>query len=64
MDSIRRNIMVKLRCNDYGFECDFVAKGELEQVIENFRAHTDDVHGIDYSKETVMQFVTREDEYP
>ncbi len=51
--------MAKLKCADYGFECDFVAEGEMEQVIDDFRKHTDDVHGIDYSKEAVMQFLLR-----
>lgn len=51
--------MAKLKCNDYGFECDFVAEGEMEDVIDKFRAHTDDEHGIDYSKEAVMQFLLR-----
>ncbi len=51
--------MAKLKCGDYGFECDFVAEGGMEEVIENFRKHTDDVHGIDYSKEAVMQFLLR-----
>jgi len=56
--------MIKLKCRDYGFECDFVAEGEMEQVIDDFKTHTDVEHGIDYSKETIMQFVTREEEYP
>jgi len=51
--------MAKLKCNDYGFECDFVAEGEMEEVIDSFRKHTDDEHGIDYSKEAVMQFLLR-----
>ena len=51
--------MAKLKCNDYGFECDFVVEGEMEDVIDKFRAHTDDEHGIDYSKEAVMQFLLR-----
>ena len=51
--------MVKLKCNDYGFECDFSVEGETEKVIEDFRSHTEDVHGIDYSKEAVMQFILR-----
>ena len=51
--------MAELKCGDYGFECDFVAKGDIEQVITDFRAHTDDEHGIDYSKEAVMQFLLR-----
>ncbi len=51
--------MAKLKCGDYGFECDFVAEGEMEQVIDDFRKHTDDEHGRDYSKEAVMQFLLR-----
>ncbi len=52
--------MAKLNCRDYGFECDFVAEGkEIEQVVTYFRRHMDDVHGIDYSKEAVMQFLLR-----
>ena len=51
--------MEKLTCAYYGFECDFVVEGEMEQVIEDFRIHTDDEHGIDYSKEAIMQFLLR-----
>jgi len=51
--------MAKLKCNDYGFECDFVVEGEMEDVIDKFKTHTDDEHGIDYSKEAVMQFLLR-----
>ena len=51
--------MAKLKCMDYGFECDYIAEGEMEQVIEDFRKHTDEEHGIDYSKEAVMQFLLR-----
>ena len=32
---------------------------EQEKVIEDFRTHTEEVHGIDYSKEAVMQFLLR-----
>ena len=51
--------MAKLKCQDYGFECSFIAEGEIEEVIENFRRHTDDEHGIDYSKGATMQFLLR-----
>lgn len=54
--------MAKLKCNDYGFECDFAVEGEMEDVIDKFRVHTDDEHGIDYSKEAVMQFLLRKQE--
>ena len=51
--------MARLRCSDYGFECDFVSEGEIENVIVEFGNHTNDEHGIDYSKEAVMQFLLR-----
>jgi len=52
--------MAKLRCSDYGFECDFVSEGEMEHVIEEFGNHTNEEHGIDYSKEALMQFILRQ----
>jgi predicted small metal-binding protein len=52
--------MAKLRCSDYGFECDFVSEGEMEEVIEVFGKHTNEEHGIDYSKEALMQFILRQ----
>ena len=52
--------MVKLRCSVYGFECDFVSEGEMEDVIVEFGDHTNEEHGIDYSKEALMQFILRQ----
>lgn len=52
--------MVKLQCRDYGFECDFVAEDDTESVISQFGNHTSEVHGIEYSKEALMQFILRQ----
>ena len=60
----RTYVMTKLRCSNYGFECSFIAEGKTEQVLTDFKKHMLEEHGIDYSKETVMQFVDREDVYP
>lgn len=60
--TIQKNCPVTLRlsCRDYGFECDFESKGDdIPAVIENFGKHTDEVHGIEYSKEALMQFIIR-----
>ena len=52
--------MPKLTCKDYGFECDFVADGaEPGEVIEAYRKHSEEEHGIEYSKESLMQFILR-----
>ena len=51
--------MPELKCKDYGFECDFVSEGETEKVIEDFRTHMEEVHGIDYSVEAVKHFLAR-----
>ena len=52
--------MTKLCCVDYGFECEFVAEtGNDSELVEQFAKHTDEVHGIEYSKEALMQFIMR-----
>ena len=51
--------MVKLACRDYGFECEFEVDGEVEKVLDDFGKHTLDEHGIEYSKEALMQFILR-----
>ena len=49
--------MAKLCCVDYGFECDFASEStDASEMIEQFAKHTSDEHGIEYSKEALMQF--------
>lgn len=53
-------IMVKLSCNDYGYDCDFEVEGKnIELVITRFGQHTHEEHGIEYPKEALMQFILR-----
>ncbi len=50
--------MVKFSCRDYGFDCDFFAEGDdAAKVIEEYGKHSCDEHGIEYSKEALMQFI-------
>ena len=51
--------MPKLMCIDYGFDCDFVVEGEDDKVIQEFRIHMEEVHGIDYTVEAVKQILIR-----
>ena len=52
--------MTQLICRDYGFECDFIAKGDdIAKVIVEFSEHSAEEHGIEYSKEALMQFILR-----
>lgn len=51
--------MVKLSCSNYGYDCDFIADGNTDDVTSQFKNHTLNEHGIDYSKETLMQFIMR-----
>ena len=52
-------IKSKLACKNYGFDCDFVTKGEeVENIIEEFRDHTFQEHYIDYPEGVVMKFIT------
>lgn len=50
---------ITLRCSDYGFDCDFICTGDAESIIQIFGKHTDEEHGIDHSKESLMQFILR-----
>ena len=53
--------MTKLACKDYGYDCDFVSEGDdATKVMEDFGKHTVEEHGIDYSKEALMQFLMRQ----
>ncbi len=53
--------MAKLVCRNYGFECDFVVGDtDLSKVLEEFGKHTSEEHGIEYSKESLMQFILRQ----
>ena len=49
--------MAKLVCADYGYDCEFIVEGESDQVAEKFRIHTEEEHGIEYSKETLTKFM-------
>ena len=51
--------MVNLRCDDYGFECDYVIEGTIEKVVFNYWEHMNNEHGIDYSKESIWGSVKR-----
>lgn len=54
--------MTKLRCADYGFECDFVTEGNLETVVSEFGNHCDKEHGIEYTKEVLIyQFIIQKE---
>ncbi len=53
--------VAKLVCKNYGFECDFIVQGtDASEVVESFRKHTLEEHGIEYSKEALMQFILRQ----
>ncbi len=49
--------MPKLVCKDYGYDCTFEIEGESEEVAEKFGKHTEEEHGIEYSKETLTKFM-------
>ena len=53
-------MMSRLACRDYGFECDFIAEGDdIAKVIVEYSKHSAEEHGIEYSKEALMQFILR-----
>ena len=51
--------MVSIRCENYGFDCDFVSLGEIEGVIFDYWQHMNDTHGINYSKGTIGKSIAK-----
>ena len=50
---------LKLRCEDYGFECKFFLDEEnTVGLIKKLRDHCEEEHGIDYTIEVVTQMIT------
>ncbi len=50
---------IQLRCEDYGFECEFALDEEKTiQLIKKLRDHFEEEHRIDYTIEAVTQMIT------
>ncbi|MCH7560484.1 MAG: DUF1059 domain-containing protein [Thaumarchaeota archaeon] len=50
---------LQLRCDDYGFECEFELNEEKTiGLIKKLRDHFEEAHGIDYTIEAVTQMIT------
>ncbi|MGQ0771151.1 MAG: DUF1059 domain-containing protein [Nitrososphaerota archaeon] len=49
---------IKLVCNDYGFECEFILEGRKSiSLLKKLRDHFESEHGIDYSVDAITQMV-------
>ena len=60
METTQKIRMPTLVCRDYGFDCDFIAKGDdTAKIISEYSKHSADEHGIEYSKEALMHFILR-----
>jgi predicted small metal-binding protein len=51
--------MAKFACADYGFECRYEVEGEEKDVVGKFMTHSSEEHGIEYSYDTLKQFLLR-----
>ncbi len=51
--------MASIRCDNYGFDCDFIIMGNVEGVIFDYWKHMNDSHGIDYPKGVIGKFATK-----
>ncbi len=50
---------LQLRCDDYGFECEFELNEEKTiGLIKKLRDHFEEAYGIDYTIEAVTQMIT------
>lgn len=51
--------MVTVRCDEYGFDCDYTATGDFEKVIFDYWDHMNKEHGIEYSLETLGTYLKK-----
>jgi len=52
-------LLPKLDCKNYGFDCNFIAMDEnIGKTIKEFREHIMQEHYIDYSEGVLMKFIT------
>ena len=51
--------MVNIRCEDYGFDCDYSLDGDVNSVVYDYQSHMTDEHGIDYSSETLCKTIMK-----
>ena len=49
----------QLECKTYGYECNFIASGEIEKILMDFRDHTMQEHHIEYPEGVLMKFISR-----
>ncbi len=51
-------MVLKLRCDEYGFECNFSLEGEPNLgLLEKLRTHFEEEHGIEYPIDAVIQMI-------
>jgi predicted small metal-binding protein len=51
--------MVNIRCDDYGFDCDYTMEGVIEKVVFDYWEHMNNEHGIDYSKDSIYKSIKK-----
>ena len=54
-----RVTLVDLRCDDYGFECNYITNGNVEKVVYEYWDHMKKEHGIEYDIETIGNSIKR-----
>ena len=47
--------MVRVVCHDYGYDCEFMVTGDVDEVVEKYNQHNEEEHGIEYVKEDLQQ---------
>tara|TARA_B110000014_G_C19804401_1_gene417749 strand:+ start:201 stop:371 length:171 start_codon:yes stop_codon:yes gene_type:complete len=47
--------MVRVVCHDYGYDCEFMVTGDVDEVVEKYNQHSEEEHGIEYVKEDLQQ---------
>ena len=56
---MRKRVMVKICCKNYGFDCEFEVNENESDALNKFQKHSMVEHGIEYSSGTLSQIAMR-----
>ncbi len=51
--------MVTIRCDEYGFDCDYSTTGNVEGMVFDYWNHMKNEHGIEYSVGTLGKYIKK-----
>jgi len=56
--------VVTIRCDEFGYDCNYIASGNVEKVVFDYWHHMNNDHGIEYAPETLERYAQKKIQIP